>query len=177
MLASDARALDGARHRPHAALSLRATSGRRRVRPPGARSLPMKPGHSDTTTQGIRIRVGAEYQADQSDPDHRRYAYAYRVVIENVGERPAKLVSRHWVIRDARGETREVRGPGVVGQQPELAPGARFEYTSGCPLPTEWGTMEGSYLMQRSDGELFDACIGRFFLAPNVAPISALDGR
>jgi ApaG protein len=134
----------------------------------------METGHSDAVTHGIRVRVAAQYLADQSDPDRNEYQYVYRVILTNEGTRPAKLLSRHWVIRDAHNETREVRGPGVVGEQPELAPGASFEYMSRCPLRTEWGTMEGSYRFVRPDGTFFDANIGRFFLARTAAPLSAL---
>ncbi|MEM7306079.1 MAG: Co2+/Mg2+ efflux protein ApaG [Planctomycetota bacterium] len=134
----------------------------------------METGHSDTTTDGIRIRVAAQFLPDQSDEERRQFLYAYRVVIENAGDVRAKLLTRHWVIRDANGDKREVRGPGVVGEHPDLAPGESFEYMSGCPLATEWGTMEGSYRMRREDGSEFDAHIGRFFLARNVAPIASL---
>lgn len=134
----------------------------------------METGHSNTTTDGIRVRVAAQYLPDQSDPDTRQYLFAYRVIIENQGERAAKLLSRSWLIRDARGEEKKVEGPGVVGEQPNLEPGERFEYVSGCPLETEWGTMEGCYTMQREDGEEFEAAIGRFFLAPNTAPMTKL---
>jgi ApaG protein len=131
----------------------------------------METGHSDTTTEGVRVRVGAQFVPAQSDPDRSHWVYAYRVVISNEGEQPAKLISRHWIIRDAHNATQEVRGPGVVGENPDLGPGESFEYMSGCPLPTEWGTMEGSFLMRRPTGDEFEARIGRFFLAPNVAPI------
>ena len=134
----------------------------------------MESGHSDVTTQGIRVRVAAQYLPEQSDPERRQFNYVYRVILTNVGERKAKLLSRHWIIRDAHNERREVRGPGVVGQYPELEPGESFEYMSGCPLPTEWGTMEGTYRMRREDGEEFDIAIGRFFLAPSAAPINAI---
>lgn len=134
-----------------------------------------EPGHSDTTTESIRVRVAAQYVPDQSDPDRRHFVYAYRVLITNVSTATVKLLSRHWVIRDANNELREVRGPGVVGEQPELAPGQTFEYMSGCPLRTEWGTMEGRYTMRRSDGSTFQARIGRFFLAPTAAPIAAME--
>lgn len=133
---------------------------------------PNESGHSETVTDGIRVRVGAQFVPDQSDPDRRHFVFAYRVVLRNEGERRAKLVSRHWIIRDANNDVREVRGPGVVGKYPDLAPGESFEYVSGCPLATSWGTMEGSYQMQREDGGTFDVHIGRFFLAPNTAPIS-----
>ena len=131
----------------------------------------MQKGHSDTETQGIRVRVGAQYLPDQSDPDRAVYLYAYRVVIQNESQRTAQLLSRHWIISDALGERREVRGPGVVGEQPTLAPGEKFEYTSSSRLATDWGSMEGSYQMKWADGTLFDARIGRFFLARNLAPI------
>ena len=124
----------------------------------------MTNGHSDQTTEGIRIQVSAQYLPEQSAPDQRRYAYVYRVRITNEGEEWAKLLSRRWVIRDADGETEVVEGPGVIGETPELEPGDSHEYMSSCPLPTEWGTMEGHYVMQRRDGRTFDAAIGRFFL-------------
>lgn len=134
----------------------------------------METGHSDTTTDGIRIRVAAQIQAVHSDPDRSHFVYAYRVVISNEGTERAKLLRRHWIVRDAHGDIREVKGPGVIGEFPDLAPGESFEYVSGCPLQTEWGTMEGSYRMRRPDGTEFEARIGRFFLAPNVAPIASL---
>ena len=134
----------------------------------------METGHSDTITDGIRIRVAAEFVEEQSDPERGLYLYKYRVVIENVGEQRACLLSRHWIIRDADGNQREVKGPGVVGEHPDLAPGETFVYMSGCPLATEWGTMEGTYRMRRDDGSEFDAAIGRFFLARNVAPLPSL---
>lgn len=134
----------------------------------------MHAGHSDTTTDGIRVRVAAQYLPDQSEPGRHHFMYVYRVILTNEGTRRAKLLSRHWVIRDANNESWEVRGPGVIGKHPELGPGESFEYMSGCPLPTEWGTMEGSYRMTRDSGEEFEVRIGRFFLARNVAPIAAL---
>jgi ApaG protein len=137
----------------------------------------METGHSDLTTQGIRVRVAAQLHAGDSNPGQRVYVYAYKVVIENVGDERARLISRHWVVRDANGERRDVKGPGVVGEHPDLAPGQSFEYVSGCHLATEWGTMEGSYRMRRPDGSEFEARIGRFFLAPNAAPIAAMDRR
>ena len=111
----------------------------------------------------------------ESRPEHHEHSFLYRVVITNLGPKRARLLSRHWVIRDADNELREVRGPGVVGQCPTLGPGEDFEYRSRCLLPTEWGTMEGSYTMQRDDGTTFEARIGRFFLARTAAPITALE--
>ncbi len=132
-------------------------------------------GHSDVTTEGIRVRVGAQYLPDRSDPDASSYAFVYRVVITNEGDTPAKLLNRHWIIRDSQGEVEEVRGPGVVGEQPELAPGQSFDYVSGCPLRTSWGTMEGSFEMERPEGSRFRAVVGRFFLAETAAPLSDMD--
>lgn len=125
-------------------------------------------GHSDTTTEGIRIHVSAQLIPDQSDPDEKRYAFAYRVRISNEGEAWAKLRSRRWVITDGDGEVRIVEGPGVVGAQPELGHGEGYEYMSGSLLPTPWGTMEGHYVMQRKDGSQFKAQIGRFFLTKDT---------
>jgi ApaG protein len=136
-----------------------------------------KSGHSDTTTEGIRVRVGAQFVPEQSDPERKHWVYAYRVVITNLGQQRCKLLSRHWVIRDANNDRRDVRGPGVVGEQPDLEPGKSFEYMSGCPLATEWGTMEGSYRMRRADGTEFEARIGRFFLARTTAPITSTDSK
>jgi ApaG protein len=134
-------------------------------------------GHSDTLTDGVRVRVAAQYLAEESDPEENRYVFAYRVVVLNEGEVPVKLLSRHWIVRDAQNHRRDVRGEGVIGRQPELAPGESFEYVSGSVLETPWGTMEGSYTFERAGGERFDAHIGRFFLAPNVAPLADLDAR
>lgn len=134
----------------------------------------METGHSDVTSEGVRVRVAAKYLPSQSDPDQGQYVFAYRVLIQNEGTARARLVSRHWIVRDAHNERRDVRGPGVVGAHPDLAPGEQFEYESGCVLSTSWGTMEGSYRMQREDGSQFEATIGRFFLAPTVAPVELL---
>ena len=120
---------------------------------------------SDTTPRGIRIQVEPEYRADQSDPDRDHYLFAYRIRISNVGEQTATLRSRHWVITNANGHTEEVRGPGVVGEEPELAPGEAFEYVSYCPLNTPVGTMHGSYRMEADSGEHYDAKISVFRLA------------
>lgn len=135
----------------------------------------MQKGHSDTTTEGIRVRVGAQFMPNESKPEDKEHAYVYRVIITNVGPKRAKLTARHWIIRDANNERRDVRGPGVVGQFPNLVTGQSFEYVSRCVLPTEWGTMEGSYTFQREDGTHFEAKIGRFFLARTVDPITAIE--
>jgi ApaG protein len=120
---------------------------------------------SDVTTAGIRVQVRSAYVADKSSPEAGRYFFAYRVRISNVGIHPAQLVSRSWIITDANGHVETVEGPGVVGQQPTLAPGESFEYTSFCPLPTPFGSMHGSYRMRREDGSSFDAAIAPFSLA------------
>ncbi|HMS15978.1 MAG TPA: Co2+/Mg2+ efflux protein ApaG [Planctomycetota bacterium] len=131
-------------------------------------------GHSDTRTEGVRIRVGAAFAAGDSEPGRGLYFFVYRVIITNEGQEKVKLLSRYWRICDANHEVQEVLGDGVVGEQPELNPGESFEYSSGCPLSTSWGTMEGHYVMERPSGETFTARIGRFFLAPNTAALSTL---
>jgi ApaG protein len=134
-------------------------------------------GHSDTTTQGIRVQVGASYLPEQSNPELGRYFFVYRVVLTNLGNKPSRLLSRKWLITDGDGDTRHVEGPGVVGEHPRLEPGESYEYLSGCPLATSWGTMEGSYRWQEDDGRIFEVAIGRFFLAPNTAPLDHLDAE
>jgi ApaG protein len=119
---------------------------------------------SSALTQGIRVSVESLYLPQHSDPEIPRYVFAYTVVIANEGDRPARLVTRHWIITDAAGEVEEVRGPGVVGETPHLRPGQAFQYTSGCALKTPRGTMHGAYQMVRDDGEEFDAEIAPFAL-------------
>lgn len=120
---------------------------------------------SDTTTRGVRIIVTPRYLPERSAPAESRYLFAYHVEIRNEGEVPVQLLSRHWIITNGEGQTQEVRGPGVVGAQPQLAPGQRFEYTSGCPLDTPVGTMHGSFEMIIETGERFEAAIEAFRLA------------
>ena len=120
--------------------------------------------NSDKITEGIRVQVFPEFISEQSAPEVNKFFFSYKVKIANEGNRWAKLVSRHWIIINADGDREDVRGPGVVGYTPELAPGESFEYTSFCPINTNWGTMEGSYHMIRENGETFDAEIGRFYL-------------
>jgi ApaG protein len=122
------------------------------------------PEMSDTTTQGIRVGATAYYLPEESEPDERRWVFGYTIVIVNVGDKAAELLTRHWVIIDAHGRREEVEGPGVVGETPHLAPGQAFKYQSFCPLRTDWGTMEGAYHFRRDDGSEFDAMIGRFYL-------------
>jgi ApaG protein len=117
----------------------------------------------------IEVKAEAVYVAAQSSPDHQRYVFAYTIVIHNNGRLPAKLLSRHWIITDAEGKTQEVKGAGVVGEQPYLRPGERFQYTSAAMLETPLGTMHGSYRMVGDDGEHFDAPIAPFRLSqPNL---------
>ena len=119
---------------------------------------------SEALTDGIRVQVRARYSAEHSDPKGSHWFFLYTIRVSNEGENEARLISRHWIIIDATGQAQEVRGEGVVGQQPLLAPGESFEYTSGCPLSTPFGSMSGSYEMQRSDGVRFDAEIALFEL-------------
>lgn len=126
-------------------------------------------GVSDTTTEGIRVQVRPQYVAERSIPKTDVHFFAYEVTIENLGTEAAKLLSRHWVITDGAGEEEHVRGPGVVGHQPRLQPGERFQYTSFCPLKTKVGSMEGTYEMVRDDGRRFDAVVGVFTLAAPFA--------
>ena len=117
---------------------------------------------SDATTRGIRVEVKSSYIPDRSSPGDSEFFFAYRVKISNVGSETAKLVSREWVITDAEGDVERVKGPGVVGQQPVLPPGAEFEYTSACPLKTSVGSMYGCYQMVTDGGDRFDAVIAPF---------------
>jgi ApaG protein len=112
----------------------------------------------------IEVTVASRFLDDQSAPRENRFVFAYTVDIRNRGEVPAKLVSRHWVITDANGKVQEVRGDGVVGEQPRMAPGEAFQYTSGAVLETAVGTMRGSYQMVADDGTRFDAPIPEFVL-------------
>jgi ApaG protein len=115
-------------------------------------------------TQGLRVEVEARYSPDHSNPAANQWFFLYTIHIANEGPESCQLVSRHWVIRNATGRVEEVRGPGVVGQQPVLEPGESFEYTSGCPLDTPFGSMEGTYQMVTEAGLRFDAEIARFEL-------------
>jgi ApaG protein len=120
---------------------------------------------SDTVTRGIRVQVSSFYDAERSSPQEGYYFFAYRVRITNLDSDTVQLVSREWFITDGNGEVQRVQGPGVVGDQPVLARGERYEYTSFCPLPTAVGTMHGSYRMVYQNGEGFDAVIAPFSLA------------
>jgi len=120
---------------------------------------------SEIDNAQIDIDVVTDYIAEQSDPTVDRYVFAYTITINNRGEIPAKLLNRHWLITDANGKVQEVRGEGVVGEQPHLNPGEHFEYTSGAVLETPVGVMEGEYEMVTDEGDTFWAPIDRFSLA------------
>jgi len=113
----------------------------------------------------LSVAVEPHFVADQSNPAKQQFVFAYKVRITNTGERPAQVISRHWVITDGDQAEQEVRGLGVVGQQPLLAPGETFEYTSGCPLKTHVGTMRGSYHCVGENGVPFEVDIPEFVLA------------
>jgi ApaG protein len=115
-------------------------------------------------TRGIAVSVEPAYLDARSSPESSQYFWAYRVIIENQGRETVQLLSRHWMISNARGELTEVKGPGVVGEQPVLKPGESYEYTSGAPLNTPSGMMGGAYLMESESGERFDIEIPTFSL-------------
>jgi len=119
---------------------------------------------SSHTTESVRVEATPCFLPNHSDPDEGRYIFGYLVRVTNEGDEPVQLLGRRWIITDADGESNEVQGEGVIGVQPTIEPGATHEYTSFCPLATEWGTMEGAYLMVRADGSAFDAKIARFYL-------------
>ena len=119
---------------------------------------------SEASTEGVQVQVRAQYSPEHSEPTASRWFFVYTIRITNRSEQNVQLLNRHWVIVDGTGKSQEVRGPGVVGEQPELAPGQSFEYTSGCPLPTPFGSMQGSYEMLGAGGERFRAAIARFEL-------------
>jgi len=123
----------------------------------------------DNESHKISVEVTPNYIAEQSHPDQGHYVFSYTVTIINDGSKPARLLTRHWVITDAMGETQEVKGDGVVGEQPYLKPGEGFQYTSGTMMKTPNGTMAGSYQMISDDGFHFDADIPEFYLlAPST---------
>lgn len=115
----------------------------------------------------MRVQVDARFSPEHSDPRKREWFFLYTIRIENEGQEAVQLVNRHWVITDANGHVDEVRGPGVVGKQPLLRNGESFEYTSGCPLKTPFGSMRGTYEMVTEHGERFDAAIAPFALREN----------
>lgn len=112
----------------------------------------------------FRVEVEPQFLPHESEPARELYGFAYTITVHNTGEVPAQLISRHWIITDARGHVEEVKGLGVVGQQPLLGPGEAFQYTSGCRLRTPSGTMHGSYFCVAADGERFEVEIPMFVL-------------
>ena len=120
---------------------------------------------ADSKRYEITVVPKAQYVAEQSDPDRNHFVFAYTVRITNTGTVSAQLVARHWIITDADARVQEVKGVGVVGQQPTLKPGETFEYTSGASIATAVGTMKGSYQMLAEDGQPFDAAIPQFTLS------------
>ena len=118
----------------------------------------------EAETDGIVVRVRPSYLAGQSDPDGGRWVWAYQVEIVNLTGVPVQLMARHWVITDARGHVEEVRGPGVIGEQPTIQPGESYSYASGCPLGAPSGSMVGAYYMTDVDGRMFEAAIPAFSL-------------
>jgi ApaG protein len=124
---------------------------------------------SSAVTDGIEVSVRSEFRPDRSFPAQSRFLFTYTVRILNGGTSSARLLSRHWIITDARGDREEVTGDGVVGQQPHLEPGQSFQYTSFCVLRTPLGQMRGTYTMVREDGRTFQAEIAPFALAVPAA--------
>ncbi len=124
------------------------------------------------TTNGIRVTVEPRYLEDQSEPAERRFFWAYTVEIANGGDSPVQIIGRHWIITDANGKREDVRGMGVVGEQPVIGPGSSFTYTSGCPLHTTSGVMVGTYQAVDDDGEVFAVAIPAFSLdVPGAKPV------
>lgn len=124
---------------------------------------------SEAVTKGIRVRVRTQYDPSRSMPQLNQWFFLYTVQISNEGSETVQLLTRHWIITDATGQVEEVKGPGVVGEQPVLSPGQSFEYTSGCPLPTPFGSMRGTYQMMTTGGDRFDVQIAEFTLSEPTA--------
>ncbi len=122
-------------------------------------------GTSEATTRGIHVRVEPQFDPERSDPAQDHWFFLYMVTITNEGGETVQLLRRHWIVTDGEGNVEEVRGPGVVGDQPVLRPGESYTYTSGCPLTTAFGFMHGTYQMVTSDGDEFDAEIAQFELS------------
>jgi ApaG protein len=120
---------------------------------------------SEATTRGVQVSVTSEYSPERSRPEEGHWFFLYTITIANHSAVTVQLVSRHWVITDGNGHIEEVRGPGVVGEQPVLGPGQSFTYTSGCPLRTPFGTMEGTYQMVTADAQAFDVRVAPFTLS------------
>jgi ApaG protein len=128
--------------------------------------------NSEASTRNIRVRVEARYDPTRSSPNQSQWFFLYTVTITNEGRDTVQLISRHWIITDGMGKVEEVRGPGVVGNQPVLAAGQSFEYTSGCPLTTPFGSMHGTYQMIYQSGEQFDIEIAPFTLTEPYSSVN-----
>ena len=120
---------------------------------------------SEAVTRGVRVHVAAQYSPERSQPANNQWFFLYTVTIANEGTDTVQLMTRHWIITDGVGRVEEIKGPGVVGKQPTIAPGDSFQYTSGCPLPTPFGVMEGTFQMITSGGQQFDAKVAPFTLS------------
>ncbi len=120
---------------------------------------------SEAVTRNVRVRVLAEYAPERSNPKAQHWFFPYTITITNEGDETVQLLTRHWLITDGNNHVEEVKGAGVIGEQPVLGPGESFTYTSGCPLPTPYGMMEGTYQMVARGGERFDARIAPFTLS------------
>lgn len=116
-------------------------------------------------TRRIRVAVVSEFAPERSAPADQQWFFLYTITITNEGEETVQLLTRHWIITDGSGKVEEVKGPGVVGQQPVLSPGQSFTYTSGCPLATPFGSMQGTYQMRTAAGDEFDVTIAPFTLS------------
>jgi len=128
------------------------------------RDQPLHASSSEAVTNSVRVEVESQYAPEHSQPFESEWFFHYTVRISNEGRETVQLVSRHWIITDATGHVEEVRGTGVVGEQPVLRPGETFQYTSGCPLKTKTGVMRGTYQMVTADGDRFDVQIAPFAL-------------
>jgi ApaG protein len=132
---------------------------------PPLREQPLRASSSEAVTNNVRVEVESQYAPEHSQPFRSQWFFYYTIRITNESDETVQLLSRHWIITDANGQVEEVRGPGVVGEQPVLSPGESFQYTSGCPLKTSTGTMHGTYEMVMADGgEHFDVEIAPFAL-------------
>jgi len=127
---------------------------------------------SEATTRNIRVSVRAQYDCRRSNPEQSQWFFLYTVSIANEGHETVQLLSRHWIITDGMGNVQEVQGPGVVGKQPVLGRGQSFEYTSGCPLTTPFGAMNGTYQMVNQTGENFDIEIAPFALTESYSTVN-----
>src|SRR5690349_19889369 len=132
---------------------------------------------SEAVTRSVRVHVQSEYAPERSQPSQNQWFFLYTITISNEGAETVQLLTRHWIITDGTGHVEEVRGPGVVGKQPVLAPGESFTYTSGCPLTTPFGVMEGTYQMVTASREHFDARTAPFTLSePYTGPLNPSQG-